>query len=257
MSLTVYRPRMVSAPSQRCANESRAMTPPGQRQRHGEQQSSAPPADGLGGDHQDGQRRRRPAAPPGRSPGTSRVSGRRAGRRPATSVRMSSAPGDSASTRPAGSGTSCSRVPPGATSRPRERGQPHLAPARDRPGRGGQQRPERQRDLDRGQGAADQQRRQQDHREHAVLGESPGAAGPGLWTRAGRGRRLRRSRAADYTWSTDDWTPRYWAHPTAIIEQPAASAQGTRIWHFSHVMPGARIGARCSLGQNSFVGARR
>ena len=48
----------------------------------------------------------------------------------------------------------------------------------------------------------------------------------------------------------------YWVHPTAIVEQPAVIGAGTKIWHFSHVMPGARIGARCSLGQNSFVGSR-
>ena len=48
----------------------------------------------------------------------------------------------------------------------------------------------------------------------------------------------------------------FWAHPTAIVEQPSSIGAGTKIWHFSHVMPGARIGARCSLGQNSFVGGR-
>jgi UDP-2-acetamido-3-amino-2,3-dideoxy-glucuronate N-acetyltransferase len=46
----------------------------------------------------------------------------------------------------------------------------------------------------------------------------------------------------------------YWAHPTAIVEQPASIGDGTKIWHFCHVMPRARIGARCSLGQNVFVG---
>ena len=29
---------------------------------------------------------------------------------------------------------------------------------------------------------------------------------------------------------------------------------GTRIWHFCHLMPGARVGAECVLGQNVFVG---
>jgi UDP-2-acetamido-3-amino-2,3-dideoxy-glucuronate N-acetyltransferase len=48
----------------------------------------------------------------------------------------------------------------------------------------------------------------------------------------------------------------FWAHATAIVEGPASIGAGTRIWHFSHIMPGARIGARCSLGQNSFVGSR-
>jgi UDP-2-acetamido-3-amino-2,3-dideoxy-glucuronate N-acetyltransferase len=48
----------------------------------------------------------------------------------------------------------------------------------------------------------------------------------------------------------------YWAHETAIVDQPARIGDGTRIWHFCHVMAGARIGARCVLGQNVFVAAR-
>jgi UDP-2-acetamido-3-amino-2,3-dideoxy-glucuronate N-acetyltransferase len=48
----------------------------------------------------------------------------------------------------------------------------------------------------------------------------------------------------------------FWAHPSAIVELPANIGAGTKVWHFSHVMPGARIGARCSLGQNCFVGSR-
>jgi UDP-2-acetamido-3-amino-2,3-dideoxy-glucuronate N-acetyltransferase len=50
--------------------------------------------------------------------------------------------------------------------------------------------------------------------------------------------------------------PRFWAHPTAVIDPPAAIGAGTKIWHFAHVMAGATIGADCSLGQNTFVGAR-
>lgn len=42
-------------------------------------------------------------------------------------------------------------------------------------------------------------------------------------------------------------------HPTAVIDAGALIGEGTSVWHFSHVMPGARIGARCSLGQNVFV----
>lgn len=48
----------------------------------------------------------------------------------------------------------------------------------------------------------------------------------------------------------------YWAHPTAIVDQPARIGEGTKIWHFCHVMAGARIGARCVLGQNVFVASR-
>jgi UDP-2-acetamido-3-amino-2,3-dideoxy-glucuronate N-acetyltransferase len=45
----------------------------------------------------------------------------------------------------------------------------------------------------------------------------------------------------------------YYAHPTAIVDEGCEIGAGTRIWHFSHVMPGATIGKRCNLGQNVFV----
>jgi UDP-2-acetamido-3-amino-2,3-dideoxy-glucuronate N-acetyltransferase len=50
--------------------------------------------------------------------------------------------------------------------------------------------------------------------------------------------------------------PGYWAHASAIVDQPAQIGEGTKIWHFCHVMAGARIGARCVLGQNVFVASR-
>lgn len=42
-------------------------------------------------------------------------------------------------------------------------------------------------------------------------------------------------------------------HASAIVDEPATIGEGTRIWHFSHVMAGAVIGSNCSLGQNVFV----
>ncbi|MBW3655620.1 MAG: N-acetyltransferase [Gemmatimonadetes bacterium] len=45
----------------------------------------------------------------------------------------------------------------------------------------------------------------------------------------------------------------YTAHPTAVVDEGAEIGDGTRIWHFSHVSANARIGERCSLGQNVFV----
>jgi UDP-2-acetamido-3-amino-2,3-dideoxy-glucuronate N-acetyltransferase len=48
----------------------------------------------------------------------------------------------------------------------------------------------------------------------------------------------------------------YWYHPTAVVDRPARIGSGTKIWHFCHVMAGARIGADCVLGQNVFVGGR-
>jgi UDP-2-acetamido-3-amino-2,3-dideoxy-glucuronate N-acetyltransferase len=42
-------------------------------------------------------------------------------------------------------------------------------------------------------------------------------------------------------------------HSTACVDDPEVLGPGTQVWHFCHVMPGARIGARCRLGQNVFV----
>jgi UDP-2-acetamido-3-amino-2,3-dideoxy-glucuronate N-acetyltransferase len=44
-------------------------------------------------------------------------------------------------------------------------------------------------------------------------------------------------------------------HETACIDAPCYLGEGTKIWHFSHVMAGARIGARCNIGQNVYVDA--
>ena len=46
----------------------------------------------------------------------------------------------------------------------------------------------------------------------------------------------------------------YTAHETAVIDDGAEIGNGTKIWHFSHVMPGAVIGESCSLGQNVYIG---
>jgi UDP-2-acetamido-3-amino-2,3-dideoxy-glucuronate N-acetyltransferase len=45
----------------------------------------------------------------------------------------------------------------------------------------------------------------------------------------------------------------YYAHETAVIDAPCEIGEGTRIWHFCHIMPHAKIGANCVLGQNVFV----
>ncbi|HET9279074.1 MAG TPA: acyltransferase [Flavitalea sp.] len=46
---------------------------------------------------------------------------------------------------------------------------------------------------------------------------------------------------------------RYFAHPTAIIDDGCEIGDNVKIWHFSHVMPGCKIGDNCSLGQNVVV----
>ena len=45
----------------------------------------------------------------------------------------------------------------------------------------------------------------------------------------------------------------YFAHESSFIDEGAVIGNGTKIWHFSHVMPGAVIGERCNLGQNVVV----
>jgi UDP-2-acetamido-3-amino-2,3-dideoxy-glucuronate N-acetyltransferase len=45
-------------------------------------------------------------------------------------------------------------------------------------------------------------------------------------------------------------------HPSAVVEPGANLGPDCQIWHFCHVMAGARLGARVVLGQNGFVGAR-
>ena len=45
----------------------------------------------------------------------------------------------------------------------------------------------------------------------------------------------------------------YFVHETAVIDQPCEIGAGTKIWHFSHVMSGAKIGRGCVLGQNVLV----
>ncbi|HNT33205.1 MAG TPA: acyltransferase [Candidatus Aminicenantes bacterium] len=46
----------------------------------------------------------------------------------------------------------------------------------------------------------------------------------------------------------------YFVHPTSIIDPGATIGAGTKIWHFSHIQTGARIGKQCVLGQNVNVG---
>ena len=48
----------------------------------------------------------------------------------------------------------------------------------------------------------------------------------------------------------------YFAHESAYIDAGAQIGQGTKIWHFCHIMAGAQIGENCSLGQNVFVANR-
>ena len=45
----------------------------------------------------------------------------------------------------------------------------------------------------------------------------------------------------------------YFTHPTAVIDEGCSIGNGTRIWHFSHIMSGCSIGERCNIGQNVVI----
>ena len=45
----------------------------------------------------------------------------------------------------------------------------------------------------------------------------------------------------------------YQAHETAVIDKGCQIGAGTRIWHFSHIMPDCVIGERCNIGQNVVI----
>ena len=45
----------------------------------------------------------------------------------------------------------------------------------------------------------------------------------------------------------------YFAHETAVIDEGCTIGEGTKIWHFTHIMTGAVIGNKCNLGQNVVV----
>lgn len=45
----------------------------------------------------------------------------------------------------------------------------------------------------------------------------------------------------------------YFSHETAVIDEGCKIGAGTKIWHFTHIMPGCDIGERCNIGQNVVV----
>jgi len=45
----------------------------------------------------------------------------------------------------------------------------------------------------------------------------------------------------------------YFAHETAIIDDGCEIGKGTKIWHFSHIMPNSTIGENCNIGQNVVI----
>lgn len=52
---------------------------------------------------------------------------------------------------------------------------------------------------------------------------------------------------------TDETTTAYFVHDSAYVDEPCEIGEGTKIWHFSHVMKHVRIGRNCSIGQNVMI----
>jgi UDP-2-acetamido-3-amino-2,3-dideoxy-glucuronate N-acetyltransferase len=46
----------------------------------------------------------------------------------------------------------------------------------------------------------------------------------------------------------------YFIHETAVIDQPSRIGQGTKIWHFSHILKNCHLGENCNIGQNVVIG---
>jgi len=45
----------------------------------------------------------------------------------------------------------------------------------------------------------------------------------------------------------------YFAHETAVVDEGCTIGEGTKIWHFSHIMPNCTLGKGCNIGQNVVV----
>lgn len=50
-----------------------------------------------------------------------------------------------------------------------------------------------------------------------------------------------------------DSTSQYFVHETAVIDSDCKIGNGTKIWHFSHIMTGAVLGENCNIGQNVVI----
>lgn len=45
-------------------------------------------------------------------------------------------------------------------------------------------------------------------------------------------------------------------HKTSVVDKDVSIGEGTKIWHFSHIMSGVKMGSNCVLGQNVFIGEK-
>lgn len=46
---------------------------------------------------------------------------------------------------------------------------------------------------------------------------------------------------------------KYFVHESSYVDEPCEIGEGTKIWHFSHIMSGCKIGRGCNIGQNVVI----
>ena len=49
-------------------------------------------------------------------------------------------------------------------------------------------------------------------------------------------------------------TRNYYCHETAVVDDGVTVGEGTKVWHFAHILGGSKIGARCVISQNVMIG---
>ena len=55
--------------------------------------------------------------------------------------------------------------------------------------------------------------------------------------------------------SNDENQGNYYVHPSSYVDEPSNIGNGTKIWHFTHIMKDSVIGENCNIGQNVFIGS--
>jgi UDP-2-acetamido-3-amino-2,3-dideoxy-glucuronate N-acetyltransferase len=48
-------------------------------------------------------------------------------------------------------------------------------------------------------------------------------------------------------------TKNYFVHESSYVDEPCEIGEGTKVWHFCHVMSNSVIGSRCNIGQNVVI----
>lgn len=47
---------------------------------------------------------------------------------------------------------------------------------------------------------------------------------------------------------------KFFVHESAYVDDNVEIGEGTKVWHFAHLLPGTRVGKNCSIGQNVMIG---